>query len=192
MELKGIDISHWNQKDTIDKYVGKHTDFIIMKATEGKTHVDIKLEYHNQKCDYYGVFKGFYHFARPDLGNTPAQEAHNFLTNIQNKGQALYALDIEGQAILVKNIDKWALEWLDHVKKHTGVKPLIYCSQSQTQKFQECAKENYGLWVARYGKKIGSIWPWKFAAIWQHTSTPIDKNIFFGNENQLLKYMKGD
>lgn len=191
MKLQGIDISHWNNPDTIEKYVGKGIDFIIMKATEGKNHVDRQLNLHNIKCEYYGVHKGFYHFARPDLGNGAADEARNFLGQIHDKGKAIYALDVEGDALKVPNIDEWCLAWLNMVENHTGVKPLIYCSQSQTKKFPKCAANNNGLWVARYNLTIGSVKPWKFAAIWQYTSIPLDKNIFYGNEQQFLKYAKG-
>lgn len=190
MKLKGIDISHHNAKDTIEKNIHK-TDFIIMKATEGRTWVDPALEMHNNKCDFYGLLKGFYHFARPDLGNSAADEARNFLYQVSDKGDSILALDVEGKALKLWDIGNWALEWCQIVENHTGRKPLIYCSQSETMKFVSCARNDYGLWAARYNFYLGSIKPWKFAAMWQYSSNPIDKNYFFGTEHQFLKYAKG-
>lgn len=190
MKLKGIDISHHNAKDTIEKNI-HNTDFVIMKTTEGKTWVDPALELHNQKCDYYGILKGFYHFARPDLGNSPAEEARNFKYQVSDKGDSILALDIEGAALHVKNIDEWALEWLELVEATTKRKPLLYASRSELWRFPKVAANNNGLWVARYNLYLGKVKPWKFAAMWQYSSNPIDKNYFYGTENQFLKYAKG-
>lgn len=191
MKLKGIDISHWNKSDTIEKYL-HDTDFVIMKATEGKSWKDTGLENHNNKCDFYGLLKGFYHFARPDLGNSATDEAYNFINQVSNKGNAIHALDIEGTALHVKNIDDWALKWLETVEAHTKRKPLLYASQSELWRFPKVAASNYGLWAARYNIFLGKVKPWKFAAIWQYTSNPIDKNYFYGNKQQYLKYAKGE
>lgn len=192
MTLTGIDISHWNKPDILDKNI--QNDFVIMKASEGNSFRDSMMRTHYEKAKFYGYFIGFYHFARPDLGNKASTEARNFIETIPERNNVLLALDIEGNALKVKNIDEWAYDWMQYVEAHTSIKPLLYCSQSQTNKFNMVYKNNNGLWVARYRPKIlgyGKVSPWKFAAIWQYTSEPIDKNIFFGNEHQLLKYMKG-
>lgn len=191
MKLKGIDISHWNKSDTIEKYL-HNTDFVIMKVTEGKTWVDPAWQLHDQKCNFYGMLKGYYHFARPDLGNSATEEAANFAHQVSDKGNAVYALDIEGAALHVKNIDDWALKWLETIKTITKRKPLLYTSQSELWRFPKIAANNYGLWAARYNIFLGKVKPWKFAAMWQYSSNPIDKNYFYGTEQQFLKYAKGE
>lgn len=184
--LKGFDVSHWNKKDTIDKY--SDHDFVIMKATEGKTFVDPDLNKHYEKAKWYGLLRGYYHFARPDLGNSAEDEAKNYLLNVPEREGALHALDVEGMAVMMDNIDTWSLRWLNYVEAHTGNKPLLYTSQSNLNKFKKVAENGNGLWVARYNVFLGSIKPWKIWAIWQHTSTPLDKNKFNGNIHQFLKY----
>lgn len=184
--IKGIDISHWNKKDTIDKYCTDH-DFIIMKATEGKNFKDDALEEHYRKSKWYGLLRGYYHFARPDLGNSAEAEARNYLETIPEK-QALHALDVEGMAVMMDDIDSWSERWMKYVEAHTGIKPVLYTSQSQVYKFNRVCSNNNGLWVARYNLFVGSIKPWKHWAIWQYTSNPIDKNKFNGNINQFMRY----
>lgn len=194
MKLTGIDISHWNKPDTLDANY-KNNDFVIMKASEGKNFRDSALIENYEKAKLYGYYIGFYHFARPDLGNRAETEARHFLETIPKREDILLALDVEGKALSLNYIDMWAYDWMEYVEAHTGIKPLLYVSQSETKKFKQVCKTNHGLWVARYRPKIlgyGDVKPWKFAAIWQYTNNPIDKNIFYGNEHQLQKYMRGE
>ena len=110
-------------------------------------------------------------------------------------GQTLIALDIEAGALRVKNIDEWALVWCEFVYNQTGIKPLIYCSESECKRFKKCAEWGCGLWVAKWGdKKPDKIKPFPFWAIWQYSSNHIvscvrcDVNKFNGTREQFLKY----
>ena len=192
--LNGLDLSHHNKNMKNLADINKY-DFVIIKASEGKSYKDPFckkwLNYMTAKS-----LKGFYHFARPENGNKPEDEARNFLEAIKGiKKPFIIALDVEAGALNYKALDSWCLRWLETVYKATNIKPLIYCSESETSRFKLCAKWSAGLWVAKWGKnKPKSIKPWDIWAFWQYTNSGVcsavrvDLNYFNGNREQFLKY----
>ena len=189
--LKGIDISHHNKYQVFPSK-GKpqidfsKNDFIIMKATEGKSFVDpcmddyLKLLGNNQRY-------GFYHFARPER-NRASDEAKHFIKTIGIYGEnAMLVLDWEAQA--VSQPIEWALDWLNIVEKAYGKKPLIYCSSWYTKKCRPILENNNGLWVAHYtNKKAPTVYTYPTFTMWQYTSEPYDKDVFNGTAKQWDKY----
>lgn len=195
--LSGIDISHHNL-NMKDRAAIKQFDFVIMKASEGKTYKDTSLKIW---CDILGKdhLKGFYHYCRPEIGNTPKQEADNFLSAIKpyRNDKSLMVIDVEGGALTVSSLDKWVTEWCDYVFKKTGVRPLIYTSEYECKRFKKVCAGGYGLWCAKWStNKPKKIAPWKFFAIWQNTSNyPVsavrcDHDYFNGTKEQYLKYCR--
>lgn len=200
--IKGLDISHHN-KNMKDPSAILDYDFIIMKASEGRgfrdPHMDKYMDILRDPESNKWPLIGFYHFARPDLGNSPEAEAEQFLISIRTytRYKPLVALDVEGGALFwADDLDEWCLSWCKHVYEHLGYKPLIYCSSSETRRFKKCTKWGCGLWVAKWGKKPTKtdIKPWEFWAIWQSTNSGIcsavrvDENYFNGTKEQFLKY----
>ena len=193
--LIGIDVSHHNSKMK-DLRAINDLDFVIMKASEGKSYRDRSLPVWLAHMDD-DMLKGFYHFCRADNGNTPVEEADNFLGWIEYAldGSALIALDVEGAALKVRNIDRWCYEWCKYVYEKTGIKPLIYTSESYCYLFKKCAEFGCGLWCAKWGKTHPKkIKPFDFTAIWQYSSNSIfsgvrvDMDQFNGSREQFLKY----
>lgn len=195
MKLKGIDISHWNNEKVITE---SKPDFVIMKASEGKTYKDPMLD------NFYNIFHGsadgkpdiglygFYHYAHPE-NNSPMEEAAHFIDLVgHHAGHCIYALDWEGKA-LYEDLD-WAGRWLWAVYAQTGVKPLIYCSSSTTKnpKMKKICKDDFGLWVAHYGVEKPKYYSHQQCAMWQYTSSPVDTNIFYGDRLQFKKYCASD
>lgn len=196
--LNGIDISHHNFYMQNLQDINKK-DFVIMKASEGVRFRDNKMP------TYMNVLKsdmlyGFYHFARPDLGNDPEDEAQNFVSYIRKyiSDRSILALDVEAGALQVSGLDKWCATWMQVVDIETGILPLIYCSIAETKKFRATAALGCGLWAAKWGPKptAKQLEPWQFWAIWQHTDQEIfsgikvDGDIFNGDRDQFIKYCK--
>ena len=190
--LKGIDISHHNKyqifptngrKPTLD--ISKQ-DFVIMKATEGKSFVDPMLDDYIKLLGQDQLY-GFYHFARPER-NRAYDEAKHFCDTIGKYGEeALLVLDWEAQA--VAQPIEWALDWMKIVERKYGKKPLIYCSSWYTKKCQPLLENNNGLWVAHYtNKKAPTVYTYSTYALWQYSSEPYDKDVFNGNRKQWQKY----
>lgn len=196
--LNGIDISHHNfyMKNLQDLNL---LDFVIMKATEGIRFKDNKMPV------YMNVLKpdmlyGFYHFARPDLGNDPEDEALHFCSYINKyiSDRSILALDVEAGALSVKNLDAWCSTWAQVVDIETGILPMIYISTSETKKLPATAALGCGLWAAKWGNKPTKkqIEPWDFWALWQFSNNGnfsgqrVDLDQFNGTREQYMKYCK--
>lgn len=188
MSLFGTDQSKWQANQVTEG------SFILVKATEGCGYVDPTCDAKYQLNKQAGKLLGVYHYARPDLGNTPEAEAQYFVDNIRGYiGEAIMVLDWESANKWDVN---WAKRWLDKVKDLTGIKPMIYMSSSFTFAYDwsSVVAGDYGLWVANYGNNDGanhgcpSVGYWGIVAMHQYTSVPLDKDEFFGDENSWRAY----
>lgn len=204
MTMNGIDISKWQTGIDLSKV---DCDFVIVKATEGIGYVDRKCDSFYQQAKRLGKKLGFYHFARPR--NDAVREAQYFYNNTKNYfGEAIPILDWEAEN---KSDVAWAKRWLDEVYRLSGVKPVIYMSESVANAYNwsSVANADYGLWVAKYrdnnpdynynmanaGTRPRVKW-WKFYCMWQWTSTGrlngysgnLDCNVFYGDGTTWDKY----
>ena len=199
--LNGIDISSWQAGINVR---GVKADFVIVKATGGTKYVN---PYYKQFADAAlasGKQIGFYHYAREDYcPGSAVKEAVHFSNKVKPYiGKAVLFLDFEGSALKMSNAAKWAKKFMDTVYKRTGVKPLIYMSQSVTWKFNwSSVAKKYGLWVAQYlyanEYKSGYLkspthWDigyWDRETLYQYSSTAkikgyggyLDVNKFYGS-----------
>ena len=202
MALKGIDISNW--QSNINLY-SINADFVIIKATEGVGWIDPSFKKLYLAAKGAGKKLGIYHFARPTGNNTAKKEADTFLNAAKSVGaigEAVLVLDWEAEN---KTNVSYAKTWLDTVYAATGVKPMIYMSESVTRQadWSSVVAGDYGLWVAKYkdnnidynydmsnaGAKP-NVKYWPGYAIWQWTSSGrlngysgnLDCNIFYGDD----------
>lgn len=204
MTMNGIDISNWQAGINLSNIA---FDFLIARATEGIGCVDKYCDGYIQQAIKLGKPFGFYHFARPT--NDPIREADFFYNNCRGYfGKGIPILDWESG-----NTSKvtWAKKWLDRVYQRSGVKPVIYMSESVVNSYDwsSVANADYGLWVAKYrdnnpdynynmanaGTRPRVKW-WKFYCMWQWTSTGrlngysgnLDCNVFYGDGTTWDKY----
>lgn len=200
MTLKGIDVSKWQGDIRVDQL---DSDFVICKATEGYGYVDPQCDNNYQEAVSANKLRGVYHFARPDLNpNGAIDEANWFVDNCLGYiGDAILILDWESSASWNT---WWAKQWLDHVYSRTGVKPLIYMSQSveNGNDWSAVVAGDYGLWIAKYldyeidynydmsnAGNVPTTNYWPFYAMWQWTSVGrlngysgnLDCGIFYGD-----------
>lgn len=194
--LNGIDISHHNlDQIRCGILTISAPDFVIMKATEGKTYRDPRMDEYLQLMDLDRQGLGFYHYARPELNN-PVAEALNFLDRVGiYAGRAMFALDVEGKSFQLEKapLSSWVLTWLTTVENETGVKPLVYTGSEGLQKIGTVILANdTGLWFARYRQRLNKEMyaPYPFWAIWQFTEMPWDCDKFNGNRIAWAKYIK--
>ena len=205
--MNGIDISHWQKGIDLGKV---KCDFVIAKATEGINILDPMFKSYMRIASGLGKCMGFYHFARPEK-NSALAEAKFFYDNTKDYfGKAIPILDWESSG---KANVKWAKEWLDAIYQMTGVKPMIYMSESVVNAYDwsEVAKADYGLWVAKYSDKVVDrnfdmtkagnkpvVKYWKFYAMWQWTDVGrldgfgnyIDCDVFYGDVATWNAYAK--
>lgn len=198
--MNGVDVSSWQTGIDVS---GMQMDFIIAKATEGTSYINPDCDRVYQDAKSSGKALGVYHFAR--TGDALAQ-AEYFVDNISGYiGEAVLVLDYEGDA--VNQGVGWAKDWLDSVYNMTGVKPVIYMSNSVIHRYDWTSVQSagYGLWNAAYyygyqtihgfltdPPRSGSVSPWDAnGMIYQYTSSgrlngwggKLDLNIYYGDRS---------
>ena len=201
--MNGIDISEYQRNINLSLVA---CDFVIVKATEGKTYSDPYFFQHIENAKRLGKLLGFYHFARPE-NNNPHDEVLNFLNSVRGYiGEGIPFLDWESSG---KYDVAWAKEWLDEFYSITGVKPVIYMSESVTKTYNwSKVAPTYPLWIARYrdyepdynydmSKAGKSPVPnyWDTYIMWQWTSSGrldgyganLDCDLFYGERAEWLK-----
>lgn len=150
--IVGNDIARY-QGDIDYEIYKDNSHFVIIKATEGVGYIDPKYARNRDEARRVGLPLGYYHFARPDLGNSPENEAIYFckiVTANIREGETLY-LDYEPASNPFPVVD-WCKRFLDTVFTRTGVRPMIYLNKSQVRGFDwsPVASAGYALWLACY------------------------------------------
>ena len=174
--LNGIDISSWQGDIDLSAYP---LDFVIVKATQGTWYVNPWCDKKVQEAKELGLLWGFYHFAEGTGSAT--EEADYFIDNcIGYFNEGIPVLDFEADALTAG--EDWAKSFLSRVYERTGIRAIIYMSQSVTKRFgwSDVAKE-HGLWVALYPNVTApdfsyapefpaTTGAWEYPAIWQYAS----------------------
>ena len=196
--LKGIDISRYQAGINIEAL---EIDFVIVKATEGVGYSDSNYIEYLEQAKNSNKKIGLYHYARPDLGNTPEDEATWFISRAKNYiKEAILVLDWE---VDVSNIN-WAYNFLKTVYEKTGVRPIIYMSAYPADNYDwsRVVNGDFGLWIASYGANTGAPGTppenkyWPFYILWQYTSKGylngysgnLDLDYFYGTKEVWDKY----
>lgn len=187
MVMQGYDVSNWQSGYSTDWLI-RTSDFLIMKATEGLDFVDGYCDGWVQACCNAGHPWGFYHFAR---NNDPIAEADFFVDDTANYfGEGIPVLDWEdGQSVA------WVNAFVERVHSRTGIWPWIYANPWCFQ--LGGVNENCGRWVASYPGGVPSPQDCPAAdgvpvCCWQYTSTPLDKNYFYGDGETWRAYVTGE
>ena len=197
--MYGIDISNYNREFVLNNNMGKHlfatADFVWMKATEGKSFVDKSADDYVEKSRLTDKdVIGFYHYARPDL-NRYHEEAMHFCAEVKRLARETYSvilLSLDWEGLSLSYSTEWALNWLRTVEETTGIKPLVYVSESVANStgWDAIVDDDYGLWVAKWSAYKPEPGAWPFYAFHQYASSPIDLDIFNGTASALKKYGK--
>lgn len=187
MAMQGYDVSNWQSGYSTD-WLLSTSDFLIMKATEGLDFTDGYCDGWVQACRNAGHPWGFYHFAR---NNDAIAEADYFVNSTVNYfGEGIPVLDWEdGQSVA------WVNAFVERVNERTGVWPWIYANPWRFQ--LGGVNENCGRWVASYpgGTPSPDARPAADGipvCCWQYTSTPLDKNYFYGDIETWRAYATGE
>ncbi len=199
--LVGQDVSKYQGDINWETYKN-NTNFCIIKASEGTGYTDPKFSRNQSEARRCGVPLGYYHFARPDLGNSAEAEVNWFLKVVgEIRENELLCLDFEpnwaGDAV------GWCKTFLDTLAgKLNGYRALIYLNQSQTKGFnwKPVVDAGNGLWIAAYTydpyKNDFAKGVWPFAAMQQWSNQQqvpgiaggVDANVFFGDLATYNKY----
>jgi lysozyme len=201
----GLDVSHWQGDIGWQKVANAGYDFTFVKGTEGNSWTDSMFHINMAEGNNAGVYLGVYHFARPDLGNTGAEEAEHFLDvagDYLKSGYLKPVLDLERRGTLGEAaLSNWVLEWMQTVENRTGIQPLIYTNLNYINNYLTNEVTQYDLWIAYWSCEptptyyLPPTGDWRDWDFWQYygpggcgpnpgyvpgIDTNIDLNIFNG------------
>jgi GH25 family lysozyme M1 (1,4-beta-N-acetylmuramidase) len=179
--LAGIDVSHW--QDAIDwtSVAASGVQFVIAKATEGRTWDDPMYVTYKAGAAAEGIPFTAYHFARPDdTAGDAVKEADHFVDVAQlGPGNLIPALDIERTGGLTQaQLTQWILDWLNEVTLRLGVRPMVYTSPNgwvnRTGDTTAIADAGYTvLWIANWNVASPTVpandWEGNGWTFWQYT-----------------------
>jgi len=210
--VKGIDVAKYQQPPYGSAFVNWNevaadgVDFVIVKATEGRTNVDPMFVTNTTGAEGAGLTVGMYHVASPSSSAADARKEANHFVSVAapTTGDVIPALDIEINRVPAgmspATLEAWARAWLNRVTNRLGVRPMVYGSVymfgtllGNTTWF---ADHGFPLWLARWGD-LPSVLPandwqsqgWTF---WQWAvsdagsvdgiTTDIDRDRFVGTD----------
>lgn len=184
--MYGIDISNIQRNMDLNRAC-ESIDFVIMKASEGKTFRDKSFNNYVVQLTKLNKLIGAYHYCRPDNNKDPADEADNFINTVFEAG-------ILGKAILVADWEEdvsnpeWLITFCNEILDRTGVRPFVYGSYQPLCRIYDIVKDMYPFWIAQWPTKeeipVGNPpvkqvptfrYPWK---IWQYSSSGVVDGYF--------------
>ena len=198
-----IDISNWQSGIGLAAVFSQNAlDGVIVKATQGTGYTNPKFKEWADWLNTNGKPFGVYHYLQ---GMDAIAEARYFYDTVRPyMGRCVPCADYEEHSAMQKGT-AWLKDFLDEFLRLSGVKPLVYCSQSvtQSQNFNDIARAGYQLWMAQYADYSpvygfletpwhkGSVAPFNGYVMQQYTSCGVlkgwsaylDLDKFFGNAN---------
>ena len=184
--IHGIDVSHhqgtvnWEKVATASDANGARVQFVFVKATQGKSHLDRKFHHNFRKAQQYGLVRGAYHYFSPGISGD--LQARHFINRLK-------------PATLRREV----LEWLELMEKRFGTPPIIYTYLTFKKNYLNTPEfDRYPFWIAHYKvKKLRYKGAWDF---WQHTEEgcidgitgKVDFNVYNGSLDDLQKLAIGN
>lgn len=174
MQIKGIDVSHWNGCIDFEKVKASGIDFVIIKAggSDKGFYTDSKFIENYKKAEAAGLHIGAYYFAGMYFRGIEAgvTDAHKFIEILKGlKFDYPVFLDIEAQDNRYKDgITDAAVAFCQEMEK-AGYFVGIYASDISGFQFKLSHDriKSYAHWVARYGHEPIVC---KEYGIWQYSS----------------------
>ncbi len=200
-QLRITDLGRISNKK-ISGRVDYPVSFVYIKSTEGSS---VRNRYF--RADYlqarrHGIRCGAYHFFSV---RTPAKaQARYFIRHtLFRPGDLPPVLDVEPTDRQIAQLGgpdelfRRIRTWMNIVRRHTGVRPILYVSQSFVNKYLGRApdiKQNYNVWIARYGeyKPDIKLVYWQLCPDGRVSGIhgDVDINVFNGYEDQFDRFIE--
>ena len=184
-KVYGIDVSRWQKQiDWENLYLPASLDgevsaaggeykqpalFAFLKATDGQDE-DAWFERNYMNVRKWGITYGAYHFLTTKC-SVDVQVEKYINTAKLKAGDLPPVLDLELSNEVMKDRRKevcdMALEWLEKIEKHFGVRPIIYTYEYFIIDYLSDPRfDKYEYWVAKHRSEAPNIKQWNF---WQFT-----------------------
>lgn len=174
MQIKGIDVSHWNGCIDFDKVKASGVEFVIIKAggSDKGFYTDSRFRENYEKAKAAGLYVGAYYFAGKKFRGVEAgmADAQRFIDILKGlKFEYPVFIDIEAQENRYKEEITDAAVAFCNMLESAGYFVGIYASDisGYKDKLNHDRIKSYAHWVARYGKEPEIC---KEYGIWQHSS----------------------
>ena len=174
MQIKGIDVSHWNGCIDFDKVKASGVEFVIIKAggSDKGFYTDSKFRENYEKAKAAGLYVGAYYFAGKKFRGVEAgfADAQRFIDILKGlKFEYPVFIDIEAQENRYKEEITDAAVTFCNMLESAGYFVGIYASDISGFKYKlnHDRIKSYAHWVARYGKEPEVC---KEYGIWQYSS----------------------
>jgi lysozyme len=188
---RGADVSHHQGPIDWDKVKASgRLDFVICKATEGRTWVDPEFSRNWAKIKRIGALRGAYHFVRAN--SDPILQARHFVKTVKPTATDLLVADVEKMdGKTPAQVVEVARKFLAEVHRLHGREPMLYSYDKFIPALWDLP---YPRWRARYSTQEPTK-PWR---IWQHTSKGsvpgisgnVDLNWFSGTRETCRRWWK--
>lgn len=196
--IHGIDISRYQGNINWNRLRNAMIEtapirFVIIKSTEGDSHLDRKFRENFMNARESGFIRGAYHFWSNN--SSARRQAYFFLAMVDlQPGDLPPILDVEYKPkdITIEEFQQNVLTWLHIVEDRYHVKPILYTYYKFKDLYLSDSRfDDYPYWIAHYYVgKMEYTGPWKF---WQHTDAGrlpgikgyVDLDIYNGNLYEL-------
>ena len=157
--LRGLDVSHWNNYNSIAPIVrDARCDFLIAKMSEGGSYTDPLLTSWQILAREEHKLFGVYHFLKEDVDfQIQWNHLYSCIKNLNASG-ILVAIDWEASDLSLRGFNI-LVDLVNACLNTFGKAPLVYMSASTLDRFHESAEmeskwntiiTNCGLWLAKW------------------------------------------
>lgn len=203
--VKGVDVSAYQGEISWPKIQEQNIRFAFIKATEGSTFVDKQFSDNWKNAKSTNLRIGAYHFFSYD--SEGKRQAENYIKNVPIDEQALPpVIDVEFYGDKEKNppnrmeVEKELKEMVKMLEDHYGKRVILYTTQKAYNLYIQGSYDQCDIWIRDVFTKpsLSDKRAWTF---WQYTDRGllegyngsekekfIDLNVFYGSENEFLKY----
>lgn len=151
MNIKGIDISSWQQGIDFSLVKKNGVEVVYIKATQGINYIDESFKNFYENAKNIGFDIGFYHFLVPTIsGKEQAEYMYSQIKDLEY--QCKIAIDIEvTDGVAKSSINKCILDFATEIKLLTGDEPIIYSYLNFANTVLDKSVSNLEFWQAQYG-----------------------------------------
>jgi lysozyme len=201
--VQGVDVAHFQGAINWSSVKGDSRLFGFMKATEGLTYTDPTFATNWQQTQASGVYRGAYHFFRPqDDGVAQAQQFLS-VAGTDFTGDLPPVVDFEvTDGVSNPVITQRLSDFLTTVRSQTGRTPMIYTAPAfwSGTVGNAAGFSQYSLWIANWGVTCPDVpGPWANWVFWQWTNSDtvtgiggtVDGDYFNGTLSGLIGLIDG-
>lgn len=208
MQLRGIDVSHYQGDVDWFAVAQGGLSFGFAKATEGASTVDDRFVHNWRGIQEAGLFRGAYHFGRP--GRDPEAQAAHFASVVGTLGfrDMPPVLDLEeSDGHSAEDVLAWARAFTTRAEALFERRLIVYTGgfwRFQLGNRNDPFFTARPLWLAAYGKNPVVPASWKAWTFWQYSDGryndpitipgvrgPVDQSVFESDTDALSTFCSG-